>query len=353
MKSPSVFGATSWLTRLALLLAVSLLTSCDKKISVTPGDTSAPASAAASQPSQPTQAVHTAIAATAVASDPAPPTAQAALRFVSYNVENWLILEDRFDFETRQSSKNAPKPEKEKAAVIEILKQARPDVLGLCEIGTIEDLKEIQQLLQKAGIDLPHLHHSGGVDSTRFLGLLSRYPISKVTRHEKLNYRLNGREYSMQRGILDATVTHADGRSWRFMGLHLKSKREVQDGNQNQMRINEAQLLRKQIDQVLREDPKTRLIVYGDLNDTRMSPAIRIVQGPYNSPRTMTAIPLKDSRGLSWTHFWAKEDVYSRIDYILYSAALKDELVLDECHILDPSNWNDASDHRAILGVFR
>jgi endonuclease/exonuclease/phosphatase family metal-dependent hydrolase len=340
MKSPVPFAQLGWLPRILLLLALVLFASCDKKA---PRAVSA-ATTPAAQSTAPAK----------IEDHKLDPTARnTALRFVSYNVENWLILEDRFDFETRRSSKNAPKPEKEKAAVIEVLKQAHPDVLGLCEIGTIDDLKEIQQLLKKAGVDLPHLHHSGGVDRTRFLGLLSRYPIVDTEKHEDLDYRFNGRSYAMQRGILDATVKHDDGRSWRFLGCHLKSKREVEDGNQMQMRIHEAQLLRKQIDRVLRDEPKTRLIVYGDLNDTRMSPAVRIVQGPYNSPRTMTAIPLKDSRDLTWTHFWAKEDVYSRIDYILYSSALKKDLILNECRILDPSNWNDASDHRAILGVFR
>lgn len=335
----------SRIARLALLLTFSLLANCEKKTatahSLSAAPESPPAAEVASAPAQ----------AQPLASTPS--ADRASLRFVSYNVENWLILEDRFDFDTRQSSKNAPKPEKEKAAVIEVLKLAQPDVLGLCEIGTIDDLKEIQKMLRQAGIDLPHLHHSGGVDRTRFLGLLSRYPIARTVAHDNLNYRLSGRAYAMQRGVLDATVQHPDGRTWRFLGCHLKSKREVEDGNQAQMRIQEAQLLRKQIDRVLRDEPKSRLIVYGDLNDTRMSPSIRIVQGPFNSPRTMTAIPLKDSRGLAWTHYWAKEDVYSRIDYILYSPALKNELILGDSKILDPDCWNDASDHRAILGVFR
>lgn len=340
MKAPVPFAQLGWLPRILLLLVVALLTSCDKKAPRAVSVTTSPAAQSAAPAMLDAPVV-------------APRTSNDALRFVSYNVENWLILEDRFDYETRQSSQNAPKPEKEKAAVIEILRQAQPDVLGLCEIGTIEDLKEIQKRLRAVGIDLPHLHHSGGVDRTRFLGLLSRYPIVDKENHPTLAYRLNGRAYAMQRGILDATIKHTDGRTWRFLGCHLKSKREVEDGNQTQMRIHEAQLLRKQIDRVLRDAPKSRLIVYGDLNDTRMSPALRIVQGPYNSPRTMTAIPLKDSRGLAWTHYWAKEDVYSRIDYILYSPALKNELVLAESQILDPSSWNDASDHRAILGVFR
>jgi len=33
---------------------------------------------------------------------------KSAVRFIAYNVENWLILENRFDFETKISWKEAP-----------------------------------------------------------------------------------------------------------------------------------------------------------------------------------------------------------------------------------------------------
>lgn len=275
------------------------------------------------------------------------------LRFLSYNVENWLILENRYNFETRVSTKNAPKPEEEKAAAIATIISAQPDVLGLCEIGSQEDLSDIQARLKAAGLDLPHGHFSGGMDSTRHLGLLSRLPIASTATPADTQYKLNGKEYGIQRGILDATIKTPDERSWRFLGVHFKSKREVEDGDQNQMRINEAQLLRLHIDTILKDDPQARLIAYGDYNDTKASAPVRITQGPYNSPRAMYALPLVDSRNQYWTHYWGKEDIYSRIDYIFVSNNMKNDFVAEESKILDPDNWRDASDHRATLGVFR
>ncbi len=288
-----------------------------------------------------------------IAASASAPTGNTGLRFVGYNVENWLILESRYDFDTRVTSKNAPKPDKEKTAVVEILHNARPDVLGVCEIGSKEDLLDIQTRLKTAGLDLPHSHFSSGVDSSRHLGLLSRFPIIATAQPKDSQYQLNGKEYGIQRGILDATVQSPDQRTWRFLGVHLKSKRDVEDGDQSQMRINEAQLVRKHIDEILKADPQARLISYGDFNDTRASAPIRIIQGPNNSPKAMTPIGLHDSRREYWTHFWAKEDSYSRFDYIFFSQALKNEVSFKECGILDPANWNEASDHRAVLGVFR
>lgn len=358
--------ARSLKSSLLFLLAASSLISCEKKGTdvsshgmqtveeAQMADAAKPEASKTVATTQPVAVdVEPAPEAKEKASPAAPQAAGTGLRFLAYNVENWLVMEERYDFDTRVTEKNASKPEKEKAAVVEIVTSARPDVLGVCEIGTKEDLADIQARLKAAGLDLPHSHFAGGMDRTRHLGLLSRHPISSTAVPTDLNYRLNGKEYGMQRGILDATVKTPDGREWRFLGVHLKSKRDVEDGDQNLMRINEAQLLRKHIDGILSANPQARLIAYGDFNDTRRTSPLRIVQGPYNSPRGMSPIGAHDSREQYWTHFWAREDVYSRFDYIHFSQALKKDVLFQECGILDPKNWNDASDHRAVLGVFR
>lgn len=348
-RSPRTWGVLP-LVFLAGLLSIS----CEKK--ETP---SAAAILPTIQEVAPEASVATPVKSTPTAATTSAPgahdntVASTGLRFVGYNVENWLILENRYDYETRVSSKNAPKPDKEKAAVVEILHNAKPDVLGVCEIGSKEDLLDIQTRLKTAGLDLPHTHFSSGVDSSRHLGLLSRFPIVSTAQPKDTQYKLNGKEYGIQRGILDATVQTPDQRNWRFLGVHLKSKRDIEDGDQNLMRINEAQLLRKHIDEILQADPLARIISYGDFNDTRASSPIRIISGPNNSPRAMSPIGLHDSRKEYWTHFWAKEDSYSRFDYIFFSQALKKDVIFDQCGILDPANWSEASDHRAVLGVFR
>jgi endonuclease/exonuclease/phosphatase family metal-dependent hydrolase len=355
--APCFYGAI-------FLLGGSFLTSCDKKgsqsaenvlptIEESISENSATVAASAVENRTIAQTTVADVAPQPSAAPPVSSTAASGLRFLAYNVENWLIMEDRYDFDTRKSSKNAPKPEKERASVISIVASEKPDVFGVCEIGAKTDLLEIQASLKAAGLDLPHMHFTGGQDTTRHLGILSRYPIITTAEPAEKVYKLNGKDYQMQRGILDATIKTPDGRSWRFLGVHLKSKRDVEDGDQEQMRINEAQLLRKHIDSIIAADPKARLLCYGDFNDTRGTSTIRIVTGPNNSPRNMMPIGVKDSRGLYWTHFWAKEDVYSRFDYIFVSQDLKNDVSFQDCKILDPENWNDASDHRAVLGVFR
>ena len=227
-----ILGA--WFAALALLLSAS----CDNNRGTpdwnTPG-TAPPPPAAATAPSQPAKDAprqqEPAAPATAAATDPpaaasevqpaaeAPTTA--GLRFITYNVENWLTMDRYVD---RKALKGASKPASEKRAVVQILSRHQPDVVGVCEIGTRDDLTELQTALKASGLDLPHASYTGGSDAVRHLGLLSRFPITVGTAPATLDYQLNGSSYAMNRGILDATVT-AHGKAYHFLGVHLKSAR--------------------------------------------------------------------------------------------------------------------------------
>ena len=296
-------------------------------------------------------------AAETVAPAPAPPQKPAApstaksgeaVRFVAYNVENWLTME-RTENGKRIAS---PKPEKERAAVTKVLVSAQPDILGISEIGNEDDVKDLQKHLADAGWPLPNAHINHGADPTRSLVLLSKYPITQPLLRKDLSYRLQGVEHPMQRGILDATVETPAG-AYRFLGVHLKSKREVEEGDEEEMRRNEAHLLRREVDAILTQDPQARLVVYGDFNDTRNSPSIRTVQGAGRDPQALSTLPLKDSRGQYWTHYWDYQDVYSRFDYVMLSPALKDAADRDKSRIIDDADVAGASDHRPLLVILK
>jgi endonuclease/exonuclease/phosphatase family metal-dependent hydrolase len=345
--APRILGAVFCLTA---LLATS---SCGEKNGTPDWDTpggKAPASSAA-VPAPPAPA----LVAVATAPTPTPPpvapqaTATSGLRFINYNVENWLTMDRYVD---RKNLKDSPKPEKEKQAVISLLVRHTPDVIGLCEIGEASDLAEIQQDLKDAGLDLPHLHYTGGSDPTRHLGILSRFPITSTAKPAVSDYQLDGKSFSINRGILDATI-QANGKSYRFLGAHLKSKRETEQGDQEAMRTHEARLLRRHLDAILTRDPDARVIVYGDFNDTRSTPPIKALTGRYNDPTYLTAIPAKDSRGHAWTHHWALNDIYSRIDFVMVTRGMKPDVDFQAAKIIDDEDWSAASDHRPVLAIFR
>ena len=257
--------------------------------------------------------------------------------FVTYNVKNWLV------------SRQAPeKTAESKAAIIALLAGGKPDIIGLCEIGSEDDVKEIQAMLKAAGADLPHLYHDGGEDLVRHLAIISRFPILST---ERPDLRLQGLEQSMQRGILDATLD-VGGRPVRFIGLHLKSKRTVPDFDQAKIRIAEAQHARRHIDGILAADPAAALVAYGDFNDTTRSLSTRAINGTYRTPGYLSHVHVKDSRGETWTHHYAVEDSYTRIDFVTVSAALRRHVKKDKSRIIDDPIWKIASDHRPVLVRF-
>jgi endonuclease/exonuclease/phosphatase family metal-dependent hydrolase len=298
------------------------------------------------EPTTPTPATEP---APVVAAQSSEPVSSDGLRFINYNVKNWLTMDRYVD---RKELKGAPKPDSEKRAVIAILARHSPDIVGLCEIGEASDLAELQEMLKAAGTDLPHSHYVGGSDPVRHLGILSRFPITSTAKPAATDYQLDGKTFAIGRGILDATI-EARGKPYRFLGVHLKSKREVDEGDQEAMRMNEARLVRRHVESILADDADARLIVYGDFNDTRSSPAIKALTGKYNDPTYLTAIPAKDSRNDAWTHHWALNDIYSRIDFITVSQAMKPDVDFQAARILDDPDWSDASDHRPMMAIFR
>lgn len=333
----------------ALLLSSLLLLGGCKQDEATPEWTDPPATptAPAPAPAKPTPAPTPDATPPEEADQGSTEAAENRIRFVSYNLKNYLTMSrfadgkkiDRF------------KPDEEISAIVQLMVSAKPDVLGICEIGTRDDLLHFQEQLKTAGLDLPHIQHAGGSDDTRHLGLLSRLPISSRNTPADLDYSLQGKKFTMSRGIIDTTIQAGD-KKIRFLGVHLKSKREIPDADQELMRRNEAYVLRKHLDTIFAADPDAYIVSYGDFNDTRRNTAIRSAQGAYNSPGFLEALTVKDSCGEIWTHYWDYQHVYSRFDYVMVSKSMRKLVVKDECRILDAPEWKQASDHRPLFTTF-
>jgi len=267
------------------------------------------------------------------------------IRFMAYNIENYLTM-DRYTKDTGR--KPSPKDPAEIAALVKIIVSEKPDILGICEIGTPEDLADLQGRLTKAGLDLPHSLHTGGADQTRHLALLSSLPIAANGSREEIPYQIDGRDRMMGRGILDVTIDLPGGPT-HFIGLHLKSKRELKDFDQAEIRLNEARLAREHCEALIAKDPGARLVVYGDFNDTRKTPPLAMLMGKFRSPTFLGDVFVKDSREHLWTHFWSYQQQYARFDWVLVSPSLAPLVDIEQSYIVDPEIWNDASDHRAIM----
>jgi len=266
----------------------------------------------------------------------------------SYNVQNYLEMDRFVDGVT---TPGVPKPEAEIEAVIEVIKSSSPDVLGLVEMGDESMLADLQKRLKTAGLDYPHTEWVKGADESRHLSLLSKFPIISRNSRDDVPFELDGKLHRINRGILDVTVQVRPGYQLRLVGAHLKSRREVSEFDQAQFRAKEAWQLRQHINRILEESPKTNLLLFGDLNDTKNEYPVRELIGTKGTPNYMMDLWLADTRKERWTHFWKTADTYSRIDYILVSPAMAKEVDLSNSGINDLPIWNDASDHRLIYAV--
>jgi endonuclease/exonuclease/phosphatase family metal-dependent hydrolase len=273
----------------------------------------------------------------------APALGAREVTLVAYNLENYRI---------EVSGSNRPKTESARAAVAQSLVALRPDLIGVCEMGSREALEELRGRLRAAGLDFPELEWVPGPDPERHLALLSRYPIRLKQSRERVAYELNGMPQLVRRGFLDVTVECAPRTRLRLVGAHLKSRLPAPEG-QEEIRRREARLLREHVDGILRQEPGCRLAVYGDFNDTREQPSIREIMGVRGGEMALQDVAAEDDLGDRWTYYWRAGDVYSRIDYILVSRGLRASVLWGTARVGRDGRWREASDHRPVSVRFR
>jgi endonuclease/exonuclease/phosphatase family metal-dependent hydrolase len=266
----------------------------------------------------------------------------AGIVFASYNVQSYVGEETGGG---ARASK--PKPEASIQALVRIVAEVRPDILGLCEIGQRQQFEDFRARLAGVGLDFAHTEYVEGPDPDRHLALLSRFPITQRRSVADVSYELNGTLEKVKRGFLDVTVCINPAYEIRAVGAHLKSKLAVREG-EALMRRFEAQLLRRHVDAVLLENPSTNLLVYGDLNESKNAPAIQEIVGVRGSAAYLSDLVPEDEHGDRWTHYWRTTDEYSRIDYLLASRALLPEVVKGSSRVHRSRDWSEASDHRPI-----
>jgi len=274
--------------------------------------------------------------------------AEQTVTFAHYNVENYLEMNRREGGGTVLG----PKPEGEKNTLIRIIKEIHPDILGVAEMGPPDQFQEFQKRLKEAGLEFPFTEYVSGADPDRHLALLSRFRIVERHSENDLFFDLNGQRESVERGFLDVTMEVNPSFRLRVVGAHLKSKLAVPSG-EALLRRNEARLLRQHIDGDLSKDPNEKLLVYGDLNDTKDQPAIQEILGPRQGPNRLKEIALADAQGDRWTYYRRLSDTYDRIDYILADQALLPQIDQSHSYVYRSADWYSASDHRPVVVVIR
>jgi endonuclease/exonuclease/phosphatase family metal-dependent hydrolase len=256
------------------------------------------------------------------------------------------------------------KSEASKAKVREAIKAMNVDVLAVQEMGSPEAFAEFRAGLKAEGLDYPHVEYIRANDSTLHVAALSKYPITARRSHTNESYLLNGRRMQVLRGFLEVDIRVAEKYEFTLLTMHLKSKRQTGLSDEEDVREQEALLLREKVDRILNARPNANVIVLGDLNDYRSARSTKAVIGrgknflidtrpaERNGDERSILNQPESKRQVTWTHFYAAEDNYSRLDYILLSRGMAREWETDGTYIVALPNWGIASDHRPLVATF-
>jgi endonuclease/exonuclease/phosphatase family metal-dependent hydrolase len=276
---------------------------------------------------------------------PRPPrAAEDEFTLMTYNL--W-----RFSYEDRNRTgqRDAFKPDDQVAAAVSVIANARPDVLAVQEVGDGDSFEILQRRLREAGLDLPHVEYFILPHSTVGLGLLSRFPIVQRLNITNESYTLGGETMPVQRGFLCVDIQVNPRYKFRVINVHLKSKL-FHPAGQSEMRRNEARLLNKHVRRMIDRSKNLNLAVVGDFNDGVTSATLREAIG---RPPYLFDVRPRDFIGDFWTHVWDSQEVYTRIDYILVSAAMLNELLPEKSYLPRDPGLAIASDHRPVIAVFK
>jgi endonuclease/exonuclease/phosphatase family metal-dependent hydrolase len=278
-------------------------------------------------------------------------------RVATYNVENYL--------DQPTESRPQPKSAAAKAKVRECIHALNPDVLALEEMGGLSAFMELRSSLKSEGLDFPYWEWVSGEDTNIHVAVLSKLPIVARRPHTNEVFLLDGRRFHVSRGFAELDIRAAPDFTFTLIAAHLKSRRAVPEANEADLRLAESKILRGIVDRDLAAHPNARLMVLGDFNDVKDSDSTREIIGrgrfklvdtrpaERNGDNAPAEKPWFEPRNVTWTHYYGKEDTYSRVDYILLSSSLARAWVRNDTYVLSTPNWGVASDHRPIVATFK
>ncbi len=295
---------------------------------------------------QPEVVSETQTGAADVAAEPANPLPPVGkpLRFLMYNVQNYFVPGEK----TRSRYVSRVKSPKSRDAVAEVIAGAEPAIVGLIEIGGEKALEDLRERLRERGLEYPHACVLERRGEDRALALLSRYPI--VSNDSVADMPLFGtQKRKMLRGILDVTVEHEDGRRFRIVGAHLKSRVGTDAAAADSLRRREARTLALYLHEQQQRNSDMPLLLFGDWNDGPGDSSLGVLGRGVGQRSGLSRLHPVDSQGDCWTIYYEDGREYFTFDQIFVNSVMQRRMGRRaKCGIVDVAATKKASDHRPV-----
>src|SRR5437870_6005650 len=191
-----------------------------------------------------------------------PPLAAGTFSVATYNLENYL---------DEPVGNRRAKSEAGRTKIRASIRALKPDVLAVQEMGSTNALLELRASLKSEGLDYPYWEHISGFDTNIHVAILSRLRFVARRPHTNEGFLLHGRRFRVSRGFAEVDVQVNPHYQFTLIGAHLKSRREVPEADEAELREQEAIILRQIIDGRLSANPDLNLLVLGDFNDLKDS----------------------------------------------------------------------------------
>lgn len=264
------------------------------------------------------------------------------VRFLMQNVQNYFVEGEAY----RSRYVLKPKPGDSREAVVDVIAEAEPQIVGLVEIGGAVALQDLRRRLVARGLEYPYFRVLPRQGEDRALAVLSVHPIVQDHSQETVKLHQQKRR-KMLRGILDVTIRLDDGRLFRIVGAHLKSRVSDNAGAAASLRKQEAYTLAQHIQHIARTQKGMPLLVFGDWNDGPTDAAPQILQQGLSADAALRRLSPRDSRGEEWTLYYKRGKEYCIYDQIFVNPILRKRM-RGQGGIVDIPSAAKASDHRAL-----
>ena len=151
-----------------------------------------------------------------------------------------------------------------------------------------------------------------------------------------------------RRDLLTVELQPKGGKPFEVWVVHLKSNSGGRK-HAEPVRMGEARSLRRMLDERLGKDPKARIVICGDFNDTWESETLKTVVGSGPMAMRCAADELPEDKRITYN----REPYRSMIDFILVSPAMAERHVKGSYRIHHGSVETIGADHNPVSARFK